>query len=564
MAARSGSHVDKKKAKEATLPEDLRQLQAEILNGLESDEGEEEGASRQTADAPGNELTEAAVLTAAGEDSVEDVVQLVFRDRQLSSLTTPRSLDFDQLVNLEILSLSHNQLEDIEPLGMLVALIEVNLNFNCIVDLSPLYDCEHLEKLFASHNRVESIAGLEEGCPKLRELSLYANKLYDIEELKISLEGLPELQELHIGENSCCSAPSQKYGLIRALPSLRILDGQRLNSADKQFAAAFLEAAKRETVQDDVGVEDNRCLPPRPVTAPSAVSRPPLPKPHLASGLAPLPGQKLRSARANRIDDVLTQSREASPEVADCNRMPTLDLQSIDLSDPERTTSLLSVHIDALQSWLETIQIERDNLRFHVRLLEQDGASQQREQLTTDIEHLELENRNDGAVRSEHAQLQARIAAVETELKAVEATPVQRSALSSEKQGYSSGSDALSELRWENQLLEKRLNSMKQYSEQCRNSFTNTRQLTSSSKVISEAAVRAAPSDEITLDTELSRMLEENEAKLKKLQSDVSKSSVSDLPSQRVASTRQRQQEVDVLTLADDRRSEDIEWHGKN
>jgi len=349
------------------------------------------------------------------------------------------------------------------------------------------------------------------------------------------------------------------------LPSLRILDGQRLNSVDKQFAAAFLEAAKKDTTQDEAGTDDSRCLPPRPVTAPSVVSRPPLPPSHtVAAGLAPLPGQKLRSARANRIDDVLTQSREASPEIMDRNRMPTLDLQSIDLSDAERAKSLLSVHLDALQQWLETVQSERENLRFQVRLLEQDGASQQLEQLSSDIKHLEMENRNDAAVRSEHAQLQARIAAVEAELKAVEETPMKQ-ATTSAKQLDSADSDALAQLRWENQLLEKRLNSMKKYSDQIRQSFVNTRELISRSGGVSEFVPVAASNEDGILDTELSRLLEENEAKLKRLQSDVSESAAGDnsVSSRRAASRKQPHQQVDVLTLADDRRFEDVEWHSK-
>ncbi|CAJ1338593.1 unnamed protein product [Effrenium voratum] len=122
------------------------------------------------------ELSENAVLVASGEDSVEEVRHLVFRFQRLSSLRSPGTVDFARLQSLEVLSLSHNQLRDIQPLSTLTTLSEVNLNFNQIQDLSPLFECQQLSKAFVAHNQVESIAGLE-SCKQLQELSLLANRL---------------------------------------------------------------------------------------------------------------------------------------------------------------------------------------------------------------------------------------------------------------------------------------------------------------------------------------------------------------------------------------------------
>jgi len=148
--------------------------------------------------------------------------------------------------------------------------------------------------------------------------------------------------------------------------------------------------------------------------------------------------------------------------------MPSLDLQAIDLSDPDRSIQLLTVHHDALQQWLDTVHMERENLRFQVRLLEQDGASQQFEQLRADIEQLKLEIRNDAAVRGEHAQLIARIAEVDGELQAVEQEPNPQCARALTNQESDANQEVISQLRWENQLLEKRLQSMRKYGEQLR------------------------------------------------------------------------------------------------
>ncbi|CAK9018678.1 Internalin A [Durusdinium trenchii] len=169
------------------LSEDLQRLQKEVLEGLEppdeDDEKEDvrdelqEGlaaieelvasswqssedfrASRPATGGPAV-LSENTVLVVSGEDCVEDVRHLVFRFQRLQSLTAQGSVDLNRLQGLEVLSLSHNQLRDLQPLSALVSLSEVNLNFNQIEDLSPLFDCLQLTKVFAAHNRVSSIAG---------------------------------------------------------------------------------------------------------------------------------------------------------------------------------------------------------------------------------------------------------------------------------------------------------------------------------------------------------------------------------------------------------------------
>jgi len=458
---------------------------------------------------------------------------------------------------------------------MLVALVEVNLNFNRITDLSPLHDCELLEKLFASHNEVESIQDLDTGCPKLRELALFSNRLEDNDELMKTLRGLPDLRELYIGENTCCAAPSQRYSLLCELPSLEVFDGQKISVTERKFAAAFLESASNDNVANadtaDLHVSENL---PRPVTAPSICARPPLPPSHnnatASVSLAPLPGQKLRSSRANRIDEVLTQSREASqsPEIAE-SRIPTFDLQSIDLNDPARALTLLTTHHAALKQCLDTMQIDRENLRFQVRLLEQDDVAQQVDRLRADVERLEVENRSSEAVQSENAQLQARLAEIEKQLSGTSSKSRPSHTDSVEKQDSLADDDTISELRWENKRLEKRLDQMRKYSEQLRHNFlcakVRTRD-TSSPQGASGAKVEAKVKlQDDTADPELSTILADNEAMLRRLQGDVSQTVAGKPPhpSAHAGLVKHVQcAQVDVLTLASEG-SEDVEYHGK-
>lgn len=569
MASAARGQPPKPGPSTAALSDDLKKLQAEILNGFDSDE-DEAPAVAVSDDSDCVQLTEAVILQASGEEVIEDITQLVFRDNQLRSLSTPRTIDFERLVNLEILSLSHNLLEDIEPLAMLVVLVEVNLNFNRIIDLSPLCECELLEKLFVSHNKVETIEGLEDGCPKLRELSLYANDLEDTDEVMEVLRGLPDLRMLHIAENVCCAAPSQRYRLLCDLPELEVFDGQKITSNDRKFATAFLEAARRGEAEEitcgsaDLQVDETLR---RPVTAPSICARPrpplaPSQNNVVASALAPLAGQKLRSSRANRIDDVLTQSREASPEII-LSRIPTLDLQSIDRSDPNLARKLLSAHFSALQQCLDTMQIDRENLRFQVRLLQEEHVEQQMEKIRADIERLEVENRSTHAVQSEHAQLQARLAEVDRQLSGSVQTASCQRAGPVNIGDSPEDDDAIDQLRWENSLLEKRLDRMKKFSEQSRHNCLSAQVRSRQSS--SQGVHGAKPTEEIRIDPELHSILADNEAMLRRLHGDVSQTAAGKpLPSSVRGGLAKHMQnsQVDVLTIGSEG-SDDVEWHRK-
>jgi len=573
------------------LREDLRRLQAEILEGLDS---EEDSPRDSGPAAPLGDLTEEGVLAAAGEggERIEEVSQLVLRERNLRSLMTPGSVDFAQLVSLEVLSLSHNLLEDIGPLSVLSSLVEVNLNFNNISDLSPLYECELLEKLFASHNCVASVAGLDVGCPRLRELSLFANRLTDAQELLTMLRGLPELRVLDVGQNECSASPAQRYTLLQELPSLERLDGKGLSVLDQRLASAFF-----------AGQGDDASQVSRPVTAPSVCARPrpPLP-PTAASGVAqlvgPLPGQKLRSSRANRIDDMLVRSREPSPEVMDGSTIPVLNPQEIDLRDPQAALRVLTAHSQALRRRLGTLQMERDSLRFQIRCLRQDGQEAQPDHIREQVARLETENRNLVAVEDEREQLQARLGVVERELGAIDAPHDAWGPPS-----IVADPDILAQLRWENRLLEKRYYRMKRYNEQVRHGLLSARLKTceglGNGKVSSYSAAfnttaavgalakqpRAEEAGAEAVDIELEELIAENESRLGKLRGELRETITASgrreklQPPPRVggagASVKQAPRprgggkgatetgSVDVLTIDGGGLGRDVEWHGK-
>lgn len=166
------------------------------------------------------------------------------------------------------------------------------------------------------------------------------------------------------------------------------------------------------------------------------------------------------------MDDVL--SREPSPE----DGTISLDTHQLDLREPRRALQMLAVHSEKLQQRLTTVQMDRENLRFQVRLLQQGHNDDQPERLRERLRHLEVENRSVGAVEGEHSQLKARIAEVERELESLEGrAPTAASATgASSTSGPSraatdTSEEALDELRWENRLLHKRLLRLQRYSE---------------------------------------------------------------------------------------------------
>lgn len=456
--------------------QDLRELQKEVLEGLElpEDEDEEEkdearlqvaqglaaleelvfGASRSTevsrpATGGPSVLSENSVLVASGEDSVEEVRHLVFRFQRLRDLSAPQTVDLGRMQLLEVLSLSHNQLRDLTPLSQLVSLSEVNLNFNQIEDLSPLFDCLQLTKVFAAHNRISSVAGVQK-CQHLQELSLLANALGQdpeaVQELLRSFSQLPQLRSLDLAENGPALGGTMSSLLFDTLPQLQLLDGQGPLDPSPSPATPLTAAPPATTPPATRG------SPRRPGTAP--VPKPPKPpRPPEGAGypMGNLPGD-LRSARSNRMDEVLTKSEAPTPE------------------SPKEVLKVLRLQGEALQRQLETQHAERENLRFQVRLLERDLRERKVDYLEEELQSLEAENRNQQAVQQETTRLLARrrtlqeadaeldTAALETGRQIPGANVQSKASMATEMD-----EDDLDLARWECKRLEKRLAQARSY-----------------------------------------------------------------------------------------------------
>jgi hypothetical protein len=202
------------------------------------------------------ELTEGVVLEYSGEDDLGSVRELVFRSQGVVGFNKQCR---EQLCGLEILSLSHNNVCSLQSLVKMSGLIELNLNFNNVGSLQGLR-LPLLEKLFLSNNKLVTVAGMHTAFPELKVLCLYRNCIADLPGALDVLKGLSQLRELDLDGNPCSFHPSYRHQIVKMLRRLTTLDGDRLQSLDRELAANFFEL---QSAQQQAG-----SLATRPSTAP--------------------------------------------------------------------------------------------------------------------------------------------------------------------------------------------------------------------------------------------------------------------------------------------------------
>lgn len=291
-----------------------------------------------------SELSAALVLAATECQSLSEVSQLVLRKRGLRTI----GLDCGELVRLRVLSLSHNALACIGPLSELPSLVELNVNHNCIEDLQPVFNCEGLEVLLAANNRIVSLNGLD--LQQLRRISLFSNSLDDWDSVLFTLSGLQRLREVDLAGNPCVG-PSERFGLVRAIPNLTVIDGDRLMPVDRQLAEEYFACAK------SLGFD-------RPRTAPVFRHRQP-------------PGP-IRSQRGEGD-----------------------------------TPQKVAAHIEALRVRIHTVQVDCANLKRHIASLATREPQMGTYDLRERLEVLESQNREMHAQVAENQKLKIQIAGLE-------------------------------------------------------------------------------------------------------------------------------------------------------
>lgn len=174
-------------------------------------------------------VTTTAVLEQTCESSVDDVKELVLRSGGYEGF---EEVCASRLASLELLSLSHNKLTALTHFGRFENLLSLNLNFNGVLSLEGLA-CRRLKRLYLSNNRLVSLAELR-SFPDLHTLCCYRNRLDDLSAALQDLKPLKALRELDLDGNPCAFDRGYRHRVVDQLVRLQALDGEPVESLDKE------------------------------------------------------------------------------------------------------------------------------------------------------------------------------------------------------------------------------------------------------------------------------------------------------------------------------------------
>lgn len=111
---------------------------------------------------------------------------------------------------------------------------KLNVCSSSLQDIGVLRHLKNLELLSLSVNDIDEIGALS-GCSSLTELYLRRNKVQDINQV-LHLSRLPHLQVLNLSDNPICRDSNYRSFVVAAIPSLRVLDDVRVTPEERQNA----------------------------------------------------------------------------------------------------------------------------------------------------------------------------------------------------------------------------------------------------------------------------------------------------------------------------------------
>jgi len=110
----------------------------------------------------------------------------------------------------------------------------LNLWGNDLQDISVVQCMPNLEVLSLSVNQVSSLADLQH-CSKLTELYLRKNDICDLSEI-LHLKGLRHMRVLWLGDNPCATLPHYRQYVLHHLPNLEKIDSQDVTDDERRGA----------------------------------------------------------------------------------------------------------------------------------------------------------------------------------------------------------------------------------------------------------------------------------------------------------------------------------------
>ncbi|KAE8915925.1 hypothetical protein PF003_g307 [Phytophthora fragariae] len=143
---------------------------------------------------------------------VKNCTELYMANKRIDKIA-----NFDAFVNLEVLWINGNQIQELDGLD----------------------GCVRIKQLYAQNNCIRSLEGSSLPHFKfLRELRLYDNKLKDLQGTLDVLSRLSHLRDLDLFGNAVMEEENYRLQVIRAIPSLDVLDRHVITDEERTKAAS--------------------------------------------------------------------------------------------------------------------------------------------------------------------------------------------------------------------------------------------------------------------------------------------------------------------------------------
>eukprot|EP00002_Diphylleia_rotans_P001798 TRINITY_DN11025_c0_g4_i1.p1 TRINITY_DN11025_c0_g4~~TRINITY_DN11025_c0_g4_i1.p1 ORF type:complete len:253 (+),score=51.85 TRINITY_DN11025_c0_g4_i1:93-851(+) len=151
------------------------------------------------------------------------------------ALIRAKSGEYD-LLCVGRLILTNLGIRKMEGLDGLKNLVELNLTKNSIESIQGIANLKNLRKLVLISNRISKLENMD-NMTSLEHLHLQDNAIQEVEEVT-HLNTLPRLHSLYLQNtggdlaNPVCSRKGYRGFVLQYLPSLIVLDGERISSAE--------------------------------------------------------------------------------------------------------------------------------------------------------------------------------------------------------------------------------------------------------------------------------------------------------------------------------------------
>lgn len=111
------------------------------------------------------------------------------------------------------------------------------LNDNNISNLRGLEENFRLKELYLHKNKLTTLKGIRLPCIFLKRLTLYENKISDLNAVIECLSKLRTLEQLELQNNPCAEEPNYRLRVINACPSVRVFDSHVVTDTERKRAA---------------------------------------------------------------------------------------------------------------------------------------------------------------------------------------------------------------------------------------------------------------------------------------------------------------------------------------